>query len=349
MRAMSCEVIAACRLISFHPEMANRLPYKNRECRVGCLVSQMATAIEKPKVILICGPTGIGKTSVGIQLAEELGGEIIGADSMQIYRYMDIGTAKPTVEEQARIPHHMIDIVNPDEHFDAAQYADLAHDIAMQLHNRGITPFVVGGTGLYIKALFQGLFKSEPIDPSIRNRIKKEAAEKGSVVLYARLKKIDPDTADQLHPNDTYRIVRALETIESTGKSISDHHQDHGFAGNKFDVLKICLQMDRHKLYSRIDQRVDLMVEWGFGDEVKKLLSLGYSSDLKSMQSIGYRHIIDYIERRLTWDKCLRTLKRDTRRFAKRQLTWFGADRDLNCFLPNQFTQISKLVQKFIG
>ena len=308
----------------------------------------MANVIEKPKVILICGPTGIGKTSVGIQIAEELGGEIIGADSMQIYRYMDIGTAKPTAEEQARVVHHMIDIVNPDEHFDAACYAELAHDIAMRLHNRGITPFVVGGSGLYIKALFQGLFKSEPIDRSIRNRIKKEAAEKGSVVLYERLKQIDPNTAGRLHPNDTYRIIRAIETIESTGRSISVHHQDHGFAGNKFDVLKICLQMDRHKLYSQIDQRVDLMIKWGFVGEVKNLLGLGYSSGLKSMQSIGYRHIIDFIEGRLIWDECLRTLKRDTRRFAKRQLTWFGAENDLHWYSPSQFTQITTLVQKFI-
>ena len=309
----------------------------------------MFTVKEKPKVILICGPTGIGKTSIGIQLAEKLGGEIIGADSMQIYRYMDIGTAKPTTEEQARIPHHLIDIVNPDEQFDAARYAELARDIVMQLHNRGIAPFVVGGTGFYIKALFQGLFKSETIDPVIRNRIKKEAAEKGSSVLYERLKQIDPDTAKRLHPNDSYRIVRALEIIESTGKSMSDLHRDHRFSDDKFNVLKIGLQMERNKLYSRIDHRVDLMIESGFVDEVKKLLGMGYSSSLKSMQSIGYRHIIDYLEGRLPWDECLRTLKRDTRRFAKRQRTWFGADQDLNWISPNQFTQISELVQKFIG
>ena len=308
----------------------------------------MITVKEKPKVILICGPTGIGKTSIGIQLAEKLGGEIIGADSMQIYRYMDIGTAKPTTEEQARIPHHLIDIANPDDQFDAARYAELARDIVVKLNNRGITPFVVGGTGFYIKALFKGLFESEPIDPSIRNRLKKEAAE-GSSALYERLKQIDPDTAKRLHPNDSYRIVRALETIESTGRSISDLHRDHRFSGDKFNVLKIGLQMDRNKLYSQIDHRVDLMIESGFVDEVKKLLGMGYSSSLKSMQSIGYRHIIDYLEGRLPWDECLRTLKRDTRRFAKRQLTWFAADQDLNWISPNQLDQISELVQKFVG
>ena len=309
----------------------------------------MVSAIKKPKVIVICGPTGIGKTSVGIQLAEKLGGEIVSADSMQIYRYMDIGTAKPTADEQARVPHHMIDIVNPDEHFDAARYAQLAHDSVMQLHNRGITPLVVGGTGLYIKSLLQGLFQSEPIDPMIRNRLKKEAAEKGSGVLYDRLKLIDPGTANRLHPNDSYRITRALETIESTGKSISEHHQDHGFADDVFNGLKICLQMDRQKLYTRIERRVDIMIESGLIDEVKRLLGMGYSAGLKSMQSIGYRHGADFIGGRLSWDECIRTLKRDTRRFAKRQITWFGADRDINWFSPNQLTQIASLTQKFIS
>jgi tRNA dimethylallyltransferase len=308
----------------------------------------MVSATKKPKVIVICGPTGIGKTTVGIRLADKLGAEIISADSMQIYRYMDIGTAKPTAAEQSKIPHHMIDIVDPDEAFDAVRYAELAREKVMQLHQRGVLPFVVGGTGLYIKALLQGLFQADPTDPKIRERLKKEAAENGSTVLYDRLEQIDPDTANRLHPNDTYRILRALETIESTGRSISEHHQDHGFTDEPFDALKIGLQFDRQKLYDRIDQRVDLMIAAGLVDEVKKLLGLGYSADLKSMQSIGYRHMADFLGGRLPWDECVRTLKRDTRRFAKRQFTWFGADRQIQWYEPDQLNEIVRSVEGFL-
>jgi tRNA dimethylallyltransferase len=308
----------------------------------------MVSPTNKPKVIVICGPTGIGKTSVGIQLAEKLGGEIISADSMQIYRYMDIGTAKPTSDEQYRVIHHMVDIVDPDEDFDAVRFAQMARDKVMQLHQKGVMPVVVGGTGLYIKALLQGLFQSNPVDPQIRERLTQEAAENGSSSLHDRLKQVDPDTAERLHPNDAYRIIRALETIESTGRSISEHHQDHGFADEPFDALKIGLKMDREKLYDRIDQRVDLMIDAGLLEEVKKLLGMGYTADLKAMQSIGYRHMAAFIEGSLPWDECIRTLKRDTRRFAKRQFTWFGADQQIRWYEPDQLKEIYRLVEGFL-
>ena len=308
----------------------------------------MGSPVNKPKVVVICGPTGIGKTAVGIQLAEKMGGEIVSADSMQIYRYMDIGTAKPTADEQTRIIHHMIDIVDPDEDFDAVRFAEMAREKVMQLHQRGVTPLVVGGTGLYIKALLQGLFQSNPVDPKTRERLMKEAVENGSGILYDRLKRVDPNTADRLHPNDSHRIIRALETIESTGQSISEHQQAHGFADEPFNALKICLQIDRQKLYDRIDQRVDFMIEAGFVDEVKKLLGMDYSADLKSMQSIGYRHMADFLEGRLSWDECVRTLKRDTRRFAKRQFTWFGADQQIQWYEPDQLNEIVRLVEGFL-
>jgi tRNA dimethylallyltransferase len=308
----------------------------------------MGSPVNKPKVIVICGPTGIGKTAVGIQLAEKLDGEIISADSMQIYRYMDIGTAKPTADEQSRIPHHMIDIVDPDENFDAVRFAEMARDKVMQLHQRGVMPLVVGGTGLYIKALLQGLFQSNPVDPKTRERLMKEAVENGSGILYDRLKRVDPDTADRLHPNDSHRIIRALETIESTGRSISEHQQAHGFADEPFNALKICLQIDRQKLYERIDKRVDMMIEEGLVDEVKKLLAMSYSADLKSMQSIGYRHMVEFLAEQLPWDECVRTLKRDTRRFAKRQFTWFGADQKIQWYEPDQLNEIVRLVEGFL-
>jgi tRNA dimethylallyltransferase len=309
----------------------------------------MNSVYKKPKVIVICGPTGIGKTAVSINLAEKFGGEIVSADSMQIYRHMDIGTAKPTPEELAQIEHHMIDIVDPDEDFDAVQYSKQARSRIAEIVNRGLIPFVVGGTGLYIKALLHGLFQSKPVDPQIRTRLKQEAEENGSGFLFERLKKIDPAAAGRIHPNDSYRIIRALETIESSGKTISEHHQNHCFADDPFAALKIGLQMDRQNLYPRIDNRVDLMIEAGLVEEVKKLLAMGYSAELKSMQSIGYRHVDGFLEGRLSWDECVRTLKRDTRRYAKRQLTWFGADRDIIWQAPADVKNIISLVGKFLS
>ncbi len=312
------------------------------------VIIKMVFPKTKPKIIVICGPTGIGKTSVGIGLAEKLGGEIISSDSMQIYRHMDIGTAKPTAEEQARVRHHMIDIVDPDEDFDAVRFARMAREKVLQLHQKGLLPVVVGGTGLYIKALLQGLFQTNAVAPEIRESLKQEAAEHGSGYLHERLQQVDPDTADRLHPNDVYRIVRALETIESTGRSIFDHQQNHGFADEPFNALKIGLRIDRQKLYDRIDQRVDLMIAAGLPDEVKKLLGMGYTADLKSMQSIGYRHMATFIEGSLPWDECVRTLKRDTRRFAKRQFTWFGADPRIQWYAPDHSNEIIRLAKKFM-
>ena len=311
-------------------------------------MNSMVSLSPKPKVIVICGATGIGKTSVGIALAQKFGAEIVSADSMQIYRYMDIGTAKPTPAELAQAPHHMIDIVDPAENYDAVLFSKQARDRIAEIIGRGRIPFIVGGTGLYIKALLHGLFQTEPVDHRIRDRLRKDAEQNGSTALYQRLQQLDPDTADRLHPNDSYRIIRALETIESTGKSISELHRKHGFEDDPFDALKIGLQMDRQNLYDRIDLRVDLMIEAGLVDEVKKLLEMGYTAELKSMQSIGYRHVAEFLEEKLPWDECLRTLKRDTRRFAKRQFTWFGADQQIRWYAPDQPNEIAGLVEGFL-
>jgi tRNA dimethylallyltransferase len=308
----------------------------------------MTLTQQKPKIIVICGPTGIGKTAAAIEIAETLNAEIIGADSMQIYRQMDIGTAKPTAAEQARIPHHMIDIIDPDAPFDAVRFADMARTTANQLHNRGIIPLVVGGTGLYIKALLYGMFQSDPVDKKIRERLKKEADEHGTDSLYQRLMQSDPITANKLHPNDTYRILRALETFEATGKPISEYQNTHAFAEQLYDALKIGLNMDRALLYERINERVDAMIAAGFVDEVKNLLDAGYTKALKSMQSIGYRHIVDYLEGRLTLEECVRTLKRDHRRYAKRQLTWFSADDEIIWKEPGQVKEIIQMVAGFL-
>ena len=309
----------------------------------------MNAATAKPKIIIICGPTGIGKTTVAINLAQHFEGEIVGADSMQVYKYMDIGTAKPTAAEQARVVHHMVDFVEPDESFDAAQYAARAREKIIELDQQHITPFVVGGTGLYIKALLYGLFDEKVSDPEIRARLKAETDARGIQSLYERLGRLDPETASRLHPNDRYRILRALEVIAATGQTISKHHKKHGFFHQPFESLKIGLEMDRTLLYERINRRVDAMISAGFLDEVKGLMARGYSTNLKPMQSIGYRHMVDYIEGRLNWDECVRTLKRDHRRYAKRQLTWFGADPEIIWKEPWQVEELKLSVENFMG
>ena len=309
----------------------------------------MNSVPEKPKVVIVCGPTGIGKTTIGIELAQRFNGEIISADSMQIYRHMNIGTAKPTSEELAKVAHHMIDIVDPDENFDAVQFSKHGRAQITEIIRRGLTPFIVGGTGLYIKALLHSLFQARPIDSEVRKRLKREAEENSSGFLFERLKRVDPAAANRIHPNDSYRIIRALETFESSGKTLSDHHQNHEFSDDPFTTLKIGLQMDRQVLYERIDKRVDLMLEAGLVDEVKNLLDLGYGAELKSMQSIGYRHIVGFLEGSLPWDECLRTFKRDTRRYAKRQLTWFGADRDVIWQTSMDLDGIITLVNGFLN
>ncbi len=302
----------------------------------------------KPNVIVICGPTALGKTSIAIDLARTFKGEIVGADSMQIYRHMNIGTAKPTPDEQSIVPHHMIDIVDPNEPFDARQFAIMAHEKIMDLHARRVSPFVIGGTGLYIKALLHGLFEAMPADPDVRTRLKQEAEIHGTDFLHKRLSQLDSATAKRIHPNDTYRILRALEVYELTGKTISELQREHSFTDKPFRVLKIGLYMEREIIYDRINRRVDAMIDSGLVDEVKGLLGMGYSADLKSMQSIGYRHMVDFIEGHSSWEEALRTLKRDTRRYAKRQLTWFKADSAIVWKEPGQLKEIRRTIEKFL-
>jgi len=306
------------------------------------------TRNQKPSVIVICGPTGIGKTSAGIEAAEAFGGEIISADSMQIYKYMDIGTAKPTPEERARIRHYMIDVIEPDEEFSAAKFALTADEKIKSIRERGIIPFLVGGTGLYIKALVHGLFSPGTSFAETRNRLKKEAETFGTESLYKRLLESDRGAADKIHPNDTFRLIRALEVYETTGMSISEHHKKHRFSGNRFNVLKIGLTTDREDLYKQIEKRVDLMIEAGFAEEVKRLLEMNYPAGLKSMQSIGYRHMVEYVAGRVPLDETVKTLKQDTRRFAKRQMTWFNADPEIVWVKPDQINDIKMLVSSFL-
>ncbi len=302
----------------------------------------------KPKIVVICGPTGIGKTAVAIRLAERFNGEIVGADSMQIYRHMDVGTAKPTPEEQRRIKHHMIDIVDPDTPFDAARYAHMGRECVDQIHKGAKSVFVAGGTGLYIKALVSGLFKPRSADSQIRKRLRSEADMQGIAPLYQRLAKTDPQAAKRIHPNDRFRIIRALAVYESTGKTLSAFHNEHGFLETPFQALKIGLHTARRTLYDRIDKRVLNMVENGLLGEVEMLLARGYGQDLKPMQAIGYRHMLRFVRNRVSWDEAVATMQRATRRYAKRQLTWFRADPEIEWHTPDEQAGAGDRVAAFL-
>ncbi len=302
-----------------------------------------------PGIVIVCGPTSIGKTSMGITLAQEVKGEIISADSMQIYKHMDIGTAKPVYAEQRLVPHHMIDIIEPDESFDAAIFAKIAAKTISGLLSQNKTPFIVGGTGLYIKALLHGFSVADPVDPEILCRLKKESKKHPPGFLHKKLRGFDKKSADKIHPNDTFRIVRAIAVFKKTGKPISNHHKDHMFSKKLFNAFKIGLDMDRDKLYQRINIRVDKMLESGFLDEVKKLLEMGFSRDLKPMKSLGYRHMVDYIQGYQNWEEAVRLMKRDTRRYAKRQLTWFRADPEILWVKPGDFTYVQEKVMAFLN
>lgn len=300
------------------------------------------------RIPVICGPTCVGKTTVAIEAASALDAEIISADSMQIYRYMDIGTAKPSLLEQARVSHHMIDIVDPDALFDAQLYAEMGRKVIYELADAGIPVVVAGGTGLYIRALLHGLFQAGSGDPGLRMKLKAEASIHGTDSLYQQLCQCDPVSAAKIHPSDTFRIIRALEVYAATGQPISTWHKEHQESPPLFDVLKIGLSRPRELLYERINRRVDIMIEDGLVDEVKSLIDRGYASGLKPFRSIGYRHILDFLEGRLSWEDTLQTLKRDTRRYAKRQMTWFNADLQVEWMDADHTDEIVSTVKSFL-
>ncbi len=284
---------------------------------------------EPPSLVIVLGPTGVGKSGLAIQLAETFGGEILSADSMQVYRYMDIGTAKPTPEERRGIEHHLIDLVTPDQPFNADLYRMLGRRVIESLHRKGVPIFVVGGTGLYIKALTQGLFSSPRIPPWVRERLRQEAEQKGREFLYERLKEVDPEAASRIHSNDLFRTIRALEVFEATGIPISFFREQHRFGEHPYLTLKIGLETDRERLYRRIEERVDRMIEKGFLKEVENLLERGYGPGLKPMQSLGYKQMVKFLSQELAWDEAIKEMKRETRHYAKRQWTWFKADREI--------------------
>ncbi len=278
-------------------------------------------------LLVVAGPTAVGKTALAVQLAHRLQGEIISADSMQVYRYLDIGTAKPTTAEREGIPHHLIDIVDPAEHFTVYNYQELAQETIRDVFTRGKLPILAGGTGLYIKAVLeQFAFSRAEADPLVRKELQEEGQKKGPAHLFHRLKKVDPEAAGRIHPNDARRIIRALEYFQVTGEPISRQWDLTRKTQSPYRVHLAGLYLPRPMLYARIEQRIDAMLAAGLLDEVRGLLDAGYSPRLKSLQSLGYRHLVQYLEGIWTWDETISSFKQDTRKYAKRQLTWFRAE-----------------------
>jgi tRNA dimethylallyltransferase len=301
-----------------------------------------------PKLIIISGPTCSGKSVLAVELASILGGQIINADSMQVYRGMDIGTAKLGVSERKGIPHHLIDIVDPDQEFNAALFRLHALPIIKDLHVKKIPTLLVGGTGLYVKALLGGLFTCPPSDPALRQSLREECEERGPSFLYQRLSRLDREAADSIHPMDKVRIMRALEVIHLTGFPFSELTRKHGFSDTGFLALNLGLNVDRQVLYTRINRRTISMIDSGLISEVERLLTMGYSPELKPMQAIGYRHIVGYLEGRWNLDEATRLIQRDTRRYAKRQLTWLRADSDIVWVNPDDKPDIINTVMAFM-
>lgn len=301
---------------------------------------------EKSKLLVIGGPTGSGKSELALRLAEEIGGEIVNADSMQIYRGMDIGTAKPSAEERARVPHHLLDIVSPDVNFSASDFRREAAAAIADIEHRGKKAILVGGTGLYIRALLEGLVDSPTGDPELRRQFADLSGEE----LLRRLSLVDPETAFRLHPNDRVRIVRALEVFSQTGRPISAFRSEHAFSGTYYHTLKMAIKVERQELYRRTDRRVERMLQEGLVDEVRSLLALGYSREMKAMRSIGYKEITAYLAEETTLNEAVDLIKRDTRRYAKRQMTWFSKENDIYWLeYPETFANILAHVIEFFA
>jgi len=303
----------------------------------------------KKNLLTLVGPTAVGKTSISIELAKCLNGEIISADSMQIYKYMDIGTAKVTLDEMKGVPHYLIDIVYPDEEFTVAQYKDEASKYIDDINNRGNIPILVGGTGLYLNSLVYELrFTNVKPNEELRKKYDSMADLYGNSYLHKKLQNIDPISAKKINPNDRHRMIRALEIFHVTGKPMSYFNKNFRRETDKYNLAMFALTMDRAKLYSRIDKRVDQMIENGLIDEVKKLLDMGYTRELVSMKAIGYKEIIPYLEGKIQLNKAIELLKRNTRRYAKRQLTWFRRDHRIRWVNVDCFDSSDSIVEYII-
>jgi len=306
--------------------------------------------MKKPLVILT-GPTAVGKTKTSIALAKAINGEIISADSMQVYRGMDIGSAKIRQEETEGIPHHLIDVLEPEEEFHVVRFQKMAKEAMKEIYAKGKIPILVGGTGFYIQAILYDIdFTENEEDTAIRSELEALAQREGAEALHRLLAEVDPESAEQIHANNVKRVVRALEFYRLTGSRISEHNEEQRQKESPYNAVYFVLNDERQKLYERIEQRVDLMLEEGLVAEVEALKEKGYTRDMVSMQGLGYKEILAYLDRECTLEEAVYVLKRDTRHFAKRQLTWFKRERDVIWLHKPDFQyQEEKLQQYMLG
>lgn len=285
------------------------------------------------KIIAVCGPTAVGKTKYAIELARRIDGEIVSADSMQLYKFMDIGSAKPTAEEQAMVPHHLVDLIDPREPFSVAEYQRLAKAAIRDIFSRGKTPVISGGTGLYISSLIYEMdFSGAPGDMKRRKELEDLAAEKGPEALHQILAGLDAAAAERIHPNNIKKVIRAIEVAETTDGRIQEFDQTFSKKTTDYEYLLVGLNRDREELYSRIDQRVDILMEMGLVDEIKRLMDMGLDESAISMKGIGYKEIIGHLKGEYDLEEAVRLVKRNTRHYAKRQLTWLRRYEEMNWF-----------------
>lgn len=285
--------------------------------------------MKKQPLIIIAGPTASGKSATAVALAHKIGGEIISADSMQVYRGMDVGTAKVTPEETEGIPHHLIDIRDFTEGYDVTQFQAEAKKAMEEIYSRGHVPIICGGTGFYIQSVLYDIDFTEDVDMQIRESLEREAAEKGGEVLFERLMSLDPKTAEMIHPNNTKRVIRALEFFLSTGKPLADHNEEQRNRTSPYAFRYYVLNMDRGRLYDRIDRRVEQMMENGLADEVESFREKGATKEMVSMQGIGYRQVLGALSGEYSMEEAVTMIQSETRHFARRQLIWFRREKEV--------------------
>lgn len=303
----------------------------------------------KQPLIILTGPTAVGKTELSIRLAKAVNGEIISADSMQVYRYMDVGTAKITAEEMQGVPHHLIDVLEPSEDFNVFLFKEMAEKSLDNIYKKGKIPVVTGGTGFYIQALLYDInFEDTDADSDFRTEMYRLAEEKGNEYVHGLLKEVDPVSASEIHFNNIKRVIRALEYHNQTGKKISEHNEEQRQNESPYNFLYLVLNDDREKLYERINKRVDLMFENGLTKEVDRLIEMGCHRDMTSMKAIGYREFFDYYDGNADLSMVRENIKTDTRHFAKRQLTWFRREKDVTMVNVNEFKSDKEKILEYM-
>lgn len=302
------------------------------------------------QVIVIVGPTASGKTKLSIEMAKRLDGEIISADSMQVYKYMDIGTAKPKADEMQGIKHYLVDEILPSQEFNVVRFKELAEKYLEEIIEKDKQPVIAGGTGLYISSLVNNInFSETECDWELRKQLSSEAEQKGPGYIYEKLKQVDPEAAAAIHPNNVKRVIRALEVFLQTHKSISYHNEKSREIPPKYKYILLGLTMERDKLYDRINKRVDMMLENGLVNEVRRLVEQGFSDSITSMQGIGYKEILYYLRNEITLEEATELIKRESRRYAKRQLTWFRRINEIKWFSIDNPGNTNTIIEEAIA